>query len=189
MLPGSPIRVQGFLQVFCWYPLCFFFFLRTDFPATVDKSTWNLFMWKGAERHPFVRVCTVVYTLLSLCTDSHVYLGYPRHKDNLWAPRNLMFVCKAEGTGPTAPQSTRCKPALLKADLSKPWDKNLLLQLLLCNAGEHPSQNTFLAGKVTVPAVHPAVLYYTTAVNRKCKEQNSLRFCAWVIVRSQRQSS
>lgn len=203
MLPGSPITVQGFLQVFCCslLPPLFFFFLRRDFPATWYIHVKPVHV-EGCRKAP---ICKSLHSCVHIVISMYWFTcssGLSQAQRYLWAPQES-HVClqKQHKQRASRGDRTHSSPKHIvqasslegtentSADLSKPWDKNLLLQLLFCNVGEHPSQNTFLAGKVTDPAIHPAVLYYTTVVNRKCKEQNSLLFCTWVIVQSRRQSS
>lgn len=116
---------------------------------------WNLFVWRGAERHPFITVCTVAYTLLSLCANSLVYLGYPRHKticehtgiSCLFARLHKKPTSRGDRTHSSPKHTARA------SSLERYWKEfcrskqtltgNLLLQLLLCNVGEHPPQISF----------------------------------------------
>lgn len=148
-----------------FYSFAFFFLFLLLFKnrltgncRPVDKSMWNLFMWRGAERHPFITVCTVAYTLLSLCANSLVYLGYPRHKticehtgiSCLFARLHKKPTSRGDRTHSSPKHTARA------SSLERYWKEfcrskqtltgNLLLQLLLCNVGEHPPRK-YLSGR------------------------------------------
>lgn len=62
------------------------------------------------------------------------------------------------------------------ADLNKPQHKFSTAAVLLQHREASPP-NIFLTGNVTVPEIHPDVLYYAAVFNRKSKEQNSSLLC------------
>lgn len=114
MLPGSAIRIDSLLHFYFYFN---YFFSRTDFLATADLSKNSCEICSdggGTEKHPFVRICTIAYTLLSIHVmfnlsglspgtkiSEHTGISHLFARRKPAAPGSL----PAEGTGPVLPKA------------------------------------------------------------------------------------